>query len=78
VILEQTDDRLALTFVVDDGKWENAELVKAFQNLGDEALAKVFELPAGELRLADQRLKVQKTLVLPQPPRKPARGPVPS
>jgi hypothetical protein len=53
-----------LTFVVMEGFWNDAEMLREIQALGQQIRREIFGNEAAEIRLSDERLRVKKTLPL--------------
>lgn len=64
VQLSRRDNCYIISFVVQDGIWNNADAVEGLRLLGLQLSARLYEGQPIEVRLCDQHLKVMKTLRL--------------
>lgn len=63
VVLSESDDRQTITFVVQDGAWNDNELIEAFQQVGREILEHDFAEPL-TVELCNDLMEVQKTITV--------------
>lgn len=67
VDLSESEGHQTVTFVVQDGAWNDNELIEAFQQIGLILLEHGFADPI-TIQLSDELVEVQKTLTVTRPP----------
>lgn len=70
VVLSESEGRQTVTFVVQDGAWNDNQLIDAFQQMGHIILDHDFDEPL-TIELSNELMEVQKTLTVTRPQEEP-------